>query len=110
MIAGIWNVIVGAGILLGSLALDVVSPSFLWEFGDFALIGTAAGILLIVTGVVATIGGFLAIRRRAWGLALIGVIMALAPSPVILPFIMGVLAVIFVAQGRPEFRHDEETM
>ena len=96
--------------MIGSLALDTVSPTFLWGFGEFALVGTSAGLILIITGAVATIGGLLAMARRAWFLALIGVIMALVPSPAVLPFIMGVLAVIFVAQGRPEFKHDEEEM
>jgi hypothetical protein len=90
MIAGIWNIIIGAGILFGAFALDTVSPSFLWGFGTFALSGTAAGLALVITGVVATIGGMLAVGRRSWTLSIIGVIMALIPSPVILPFLLGV--------------------
>ncbi len=108
MIAGIWNIIVGAGIILGSLALDVVSPSFLWGYGSYALVGTAAGILLCVVGVISTIGGYMAATRRSWSFGLIGAIAALAPSPVILPFFMGIFSVLLVALGRREFAYRRE--
>ncbi len=107
MIAGIWNIIIGSGILLGNFILDTVSPSFLWAGTDFALTGTSAGILLVALGAVSTIGGMFAVGRRWWGLALIGAIAALVPSPVILPFVMGIFAVIFVSHGRPEFHRGE---
>jgi hypothetical protein len=36
MVAGIWNIIVGIGTITGSLALNIVSPSFLWGYGTYA--------------------------------------------------------------------------
>jgi hypothetical protein len=108
MIAGIWNIIVGAGIILGALVLDTVAPSFLWGFGTFALTGLAAGITLVVLGLISTIGGYLAANRSSWSGGLIGSIAALVPSPVILPFIFGVFSTIFVALGRREFGERRE--
>ncbi len=108
MVAGMWNIIVGAGIILGSLALNVVSPSFLWGFGSFALVGNSAGIALVILGVISSIGGYLAARRSSWGLALIGSIAALVPSPVIVPFFMGVTSLVLVALGRKEFNKEPD--
>jgi hypothetical protein len=109
IIAGIWNIIVGAGIIVGSLAINVVSPSFLWGFGDYAVSGFAAGVLLCALGVISVIGGSLAASRRSWSLGLIGGIAALVPSPVILPFFMGIFSVILVALGRREFAYRRES-
>lgn len=108
MIAGIWNIIVGIGIVIGALILDIVSPSFLWGFGDFALTGFAAGITLIILGLISTIGGYLAVNRRSWGFSLFGSIAALVPSPVILPFIFGVFSTMFVGLGRREFKDRQD--
>ncbi len=58
----------------------------------------AIGAPLIGLGIVALIGGIFALRRRAWGFALTGAILALFP---IVP--LGVLAIIFVSMGRREF-------
>lgn len=109
MVAGFWNIIVGAGILLGSFVLDIVSPSFLWGYGTFALTGTAAGIALVVLGVISVIGGYSAVRRGSWMLALIGGIASLVPSPVIMPFVLGVFSIIFIAFGKREFEERVDT-
>ena len=46
------------------------------------------------------VGGIFALRRRVWGLALAGAICAfLVPAG----FILGILAIIFVAMGKREF-------
>jgi len=56
------------------------------------------GAVSLAFGIVALIGGIQAIRRRAWGLALAGSILALASSPV-----LGILSIIFVSLGKKEF-------
>jgi len=58
----------------------------------------AAGIALLVFGVIALIGGIYAIKRQKWGLALAGSILALPAGG-----ILGILAIIFVSLGRREF-------
>jgi len=56
------------------------------------------GAVSLAFGIVALIGGICAIRRRRWGLALAGSILAL-PSEALL----GILAIIFVSIGKKEF-------
>jgi hypothetical protein len=59
----------------------------------WVIIGGCAGVL----GILAVVGGISAIRRKRFGLSLAGAICAL-PS-----YILGILAVIFVALGKREF-------
>ena len=54
---------------------------------------------LIIFGVIAIVGGIYALKRRVWGLALAGSICALIGPW----FILGILAIIFVALGKGEF-------
>jgi len=90
IVAGILGIIAGIiGILVG---LDMVTFP-LWE-EDVAI-----GVLFFVFGVIATIGGLCALRRRAWGLALTGAIFALWPGFLIL----GILAIVWTAMSRQEF-------
>jgi len=53
---------------------------------------------MIAMGVIALIGGIFALRRKAWGFALAGAILALFP---IIP--LGVLSIIFVSMAKKEF-------
>ena len=56
------------------------------------------GAVSLAFGIVALIGGIYALRRRVWGLALAGSILAI-PSAALL----GVLSTIFVSLGKREF-------
>lgn len=56
------------------------------------------GAVSLAFGIIALVGGIQAIRRRAWGLALAGSILALPSS-----FILGLLSIIFVSTGKKEF-------
>jgi hypothetical protein len=56
------------------------------------------GAVSLAFGIVALVGGIQALRRRAWGLALTGSILALPSS-----FILGLLSIIFVSTGKKEF-------
>jgi hypothetical protein len=60
----------------------------------WAIIGGCIGVL----GIVAVVGGISAIRRKRFGLSLAGAICALTSV------FLGILAVIFVALGKREFR------
>jgi len=63
----------------------------------FQICWIVIGGLILVLGIIAIAGGFSAIRRKSFGLALAGAICAL-PS-----VILGILAVIFVSLGKREF-------
>jgi hypothetical protein len=69
---------------------DVEAPTYLWPM--------FTGGLLLALGILAIAGGISAIRRKKFGLSLAGAICALPKG------ILGILAVIFVALGKREFR------
>ena len=104
--AGIVSIVAGAEGLIGGIIVTVIGGML----GSLSsLIGSAEiytalnillaiGIPLIIFGIVAIVGGIYAIKRRIWGLALAGSILAILCSP-----ILGIIAVIFVAQSKKEF-------
>jgi len=55
------------------------------------------GVFFLVLGILAIVGGVSAIRRKRFGLSLVGAISALASG------LLGILAVVFVALGKREF-------
>jgi len=56
----------------------------------------------LALGVVAIVGGVMALQRTRWSLALVGAICALLIPP---PFILGILAIVFIALSREEFSY-----
>jgi hypothetical protein len=85
-INAIWGI---AFALLGGFA------GGLFGMGWLGAIGTPA----IILGIIAIVGGVFALRRRIWGLALVGSICALiGPAG-----LLGILAIIFVIMGKREF-------
>ena len=111
--AGILTIIAGClGIGGGALITLVAMPlglggAIAGGLGEAALgafLGGFAGIIgvigagLIGIGIVTLIAGVYALRRRIWGFALTGAILAtICSTP------LGVLAIIFVSMGRREF-------
>jgi len=95
--AGILTIIGGiAGIAIGAV-LVISGAEFMAGIPGMELMaGIGAG--LFVFGIIALIAGIFTLRRRSWGFALAGAILALFP---IIP--LGVLAIIFVSMGRREF-------
>jgi hypothetical protein len=67
------------------------------EFGPTSIIIGCVGVL----GILATVGGILAIRRKSVGMSLAGAISALLSG------LLGILAVIFTAAGKTEFRGED---
>ena len=123
-VAGILSIVggamsIGRGVL--ALVLRILIPRADWEWwpeggrtwghgmpdilqfwhgtGIFSTLMIAAGAVFITFGVIALIGGIHAIKRRQWGLALAGSILAIPGSGP-----LGVLALIFVSLGKKEFR------
>ena len=76
-------------------------PEMFRFWHDTGMIGTlmlGASIVLIVVGIIAIAGGVSTLRRRNWGLALAGSILAVPGIPP-----AGVFALILVAMSRKEF-------
>ncbi len=95
--AGILAIIAGAiQVIFGTIFATVAG--FVGAFIGMGWLG-AIGAPLIIFGVIAIVGGIYALRRRVWGLALAGSICALIGPW----FILGILAIIFVALGKREF-------
>lgn len=108
---GILSVTVGvAQVIFGFLAVLIGLDISFWlpslpYFGDpfgilkqYPLIAVIIGVSLIVLGMIAISGGWAAMKRSSFGLALAGAICAL-PSGT-----LGVLAVIFVSLAKGEFK------
>jgi hypothetical protein len=102
LIAGILSIISGAGKLLGFLGLIVASIFMIMpeRFSriNLTLFLVIGGIVLIVLGVLAIVGGVYSIQRKKFGLSLAGAIAALLPFN-----LLGLAAVILVALARREF-------
>ena len=74
--------------------MDAISIVRIWPAGLEPI-----GSLLIIFGIVSIVSGVFTLRRRVWGPAFAGAILALF-SPVI---VLGILAIVFVAMGKKEF-------
>ena len=94
VVAGILIIIVGAGELLTGLAISAAGAAATWFIAG---LGGVIGFPLILLGIVAIIGGIYSLRRKAWGMALAGAICTL-------PGVMGILATIFIALSKQEFK------
>ena len=107
--AGILTIIGGCiGIGVGAGAAAIIGTLGLGEFAGVPGLGALIGAPLIVMGIIALIAGIYTLRRKAWGFALTGAILALPCSlPLLLVlapvFILGILAIIFVFMGKREF-------
>ena len=94
IIAGTINVIFCIVVVVfGSIIGAFFGFEVVWGWSTFA-------IPLIISGIIAIVGGIYALRRKVWGLALAGSICALIGPWAIL----GLLAIIFVSLGKREFK------
>jgi len=96
--AGILSIL--SGVVASLVGIGAIVKGELARRMIFHIGGEAIGVLLLVIGIVAIIGGIFAIRRHVWGLALAGAICALFPPHVA---VLGILAIIFVALSKGEF-------
>jgi hypothetical protein len=93
--AGILIIVAGAM----NLCIGLIVSTTVGVLSGFPVLG-AVGLPLIVLGTVSMVGGFFALRRELWGLALAGGICAVVwPSS-----LLGILAIIFLAISRREFK------
>jgi hypothetical protein len=104
LVAGICTIVSAALKILGAIAI-ICGLAFVRAMPHFSIgtyelaILTGIMIPLIILGVVALIGGIYTLRRRLWGMALAGAIAAFLPSG-----ILGILAIIFIALSKNEFK------
>jgi hypothetical protein len=102
IIDGIFGLVLGLALLLVGGILQTY-PWLMWGYSlelETAALIAFVGIITIILGIVAIVGGAFAIRRRIWGLALAGAICSfLAPTG----FILGILSIIWVAMSKKEF-------
>jgi hypothetical protein len=102
IIAGVFNIIVGAACLLGALGLGIaglVAAPFI-SFIPFAM-PAFFGLLalpLVIVGALAITGGILAVQRRQWGWSLAGSIAATCVSHV-----LGIVSIVLIVISKREF-------
>jgi hypothetical protein len=88
-IAVVVNRAVAAGIIEDYPRLAELPAAFFWFLA----------FILFVLSLITLLGGVLAVQRKAWGLALAGSICAILHSN-----ILGIIATVFVAMSRSEFK------
>ncbi len=82
--------------------LDFSRGFAFWEFAPTMTVMIIAGIVLLVLGILALVGGISAIKRRSFGMSVLGAVCALLPVNV-----LGLFAVIFISLAKGEFDKDE---
>ena len=100
---GICSIVAGGyGVLLGGVfsLLGLGGATVLGMPRDGLFVLAAIGWPALILGTLAIVGGILAVQRKRWGLSLGGAICALLIPP---PFILGILAIVFIALSREEF-------
>jgi hypothetical protein len=93
IIAGILELITGVSLIAGGSALI--------DFGDFLGLSdilVICGVIWAIVGLVALLGGFFAIKRQHFGLAVLGGILGLGGY-----FIVALIGLILIAISREEF-------
>lgn len=108
IMAGAWNLILGLGGVIGGSAFSSLLPTFGGVSGGSNAASIGGGAFFVIIGILSIVGGALALSRRGWPVVLAGSIAALIPSPIILPFIMGIFALIFNVLGHKEFWGPEQ--
>jgi hypothetical protein len=103
IIAGVLHLVIGMATIL--VAGGVAGGLRLAELPRLSMMASVPliagiGLPLLVLGIVSILGGVSALQRRRWGLALAGGICSLVP----LQTLLGILAIVFVAISREEFR------
>jgi hypothetical protein len=102
VVAGIFNIVIGAGCLLGALGLGMVGlfaiPCF--SFLPYAVPGFMGlvAVPLALLGILVLIGGIFAVQRRQWGWALAGSIAAACIS-----HILGIISIVLISISKQEF-------
>ena len=114
VVSGVLSIIagcmgIGGGIsiiILGSTLIDM--PGIYDEIGDMihrastlgmsVSVASGLGAIPLAFGIIAIIGGYFALKRIKWGMALTGSVLAI---PIAIP--LGIISTVFLANRRNEF-------
>jgi len=104
-VAGILSIVAGAFSIIGGIVpatIGIIGGSILGVVGLPCIGGLIAGVMAtsVLLGIAAIVGGIYALKRSIWGLALAGAICSLFGPW----FVLGILAIIFVAISKSEFQ------
>jgi hypothetical protein len=106
MISGLIGIIYGlVFVSLSSTVIDVLGGTY----GEDVLkmlegVLVACGVIWFIVGLIALIGGVFAIRRRRWGIAVVGGVFGLLTlGPWLIGSILGLIGLILVAISKDEF-------
>ena len=94
LVAGVPALLIGTAIATG---VGIAGRASVIMPGWVSVIGAP----FIILGIVAIVGGIFALRKRKWGVALAGAILALLCWPFGTP--LGIAAIVFVILGREQF-------
>jgi hypothetical protein len=100
VIAGVLIIVSGAFKLLALLvAVLLVLFVLIWPpAAPWLALGVVILVICAALAVVSIIGGIAALRRRSWGLALAGAVIAALPLS-----LLGIAAIVLIALSREEF-------
>jgi hypothetical protein len=102
VVAGILSLVSGSLRLLGVLGI-IIASFFMVDGGRFARVNpivilSIVAVFLVITGVLAIVGGVYTLKRKNYGLSLAGAIAALLPFN-----LLGLASVVLLALSRKEF-------
>jgi len=107
-IAGVLIIVSGILALVMGAYLAADPSALLSTFEDMGLeisrdVAVAAGGLSFIFGIIAIIGGAMALKRKHWGVAVAGGVLAFLGSGAIIGSIIGLIGLILVIMARREF-------
>ncbi len=105
IISGVFGLLGAGGTLIASRFMESIfemEPGFPNEFvGLISAIYSTIGVVLLILGILAIVGGAFALTKKYWGLAL-----AASIASIFTFFPCGVAAVVMIALAKPEFRQN----
>jgi hypothetical protein len=114
IIVGILEIIGGALITIGISLYGSMCPVIsqdgpfiergfgMWDYEPSTTVLLVVGIIILVLGILALAGGISALRRKSFGLSILGAICAFLPIN-----ILGLLSIIFVGLAKDEFENED---
>jgi len=114
IIVGILEIIGGALITIGISLYGSMCPLIsqdgplierglgMWNYEPSTTVLLVVGIIILVLGILALVGGISALRRKSYGLSVLGAVCAFLPVN-----ILGLLSIIFIGLAKDEFEKDD---
>jgi hypothetical protein len=99
IIDGIANIVLGIVGFFFAVERGVIDLSYLNQDDGISIGFMVLFAFMVIAGILAIIGGIFALRRKVWGMALAGAILACISYTGLL----GILALVFIALSRKEF-------